>query len=183
MNPLDLIGIYYRPGTLAYRVLTAHSKAVAEAALTVAQRVAHLAPDTGFIQEAAMLHDIGICRVNAPEIGCFGASSYVCHGWLGAQILESHGLPAHARVCERHVGVGLSAEDIARQQLALPVRDMLPETLEEQIICFADLFFSKMPPPDGTRKDPAAVAASLEPWGPEKTGRFKHWQQIFGACV
>ena len=40
-------------------------------------------------------------------------------------------------------GAGLSLEDIIAQQLPVPHREMLPITLEEQLICFADKFFSK----------------------------------------
>jgi uncharacterized protein len=60
---------------------------------------------------------------------------------------------------------------------------MVPETVEEQIICFADLFFSKMPPPEGTKRDASAVIDSLTPWGPEKTERFARWQKMFGSSV
>ena len=34
-------------------------------------------------------------------------------------------------------------QDIVDQQLPVPHREMLPITLEEQLICFADKFFSK----------------------------------------
>lgn len=183
MNPLDLIRIYYRPGTPVYEMLLHHCASVAEAALEVAARVPELRPDTAFIREAAMLHDIGILLTRAPEIGCFGRHAYVCHGYLGRKILEKHDLPAHARVCERHVGVGLSAADIAGQRLPLPVRDMLPETVEEQIICFADTFFSKTPPPAGTRRSADAVAAALERYGRDKAERFRGWLERFGSVA
>lgn len=183
MNPLDLIHIYYRPGSLAYEVLLGHSTAVAKTALGVAGQVKELKPDAVFIREAAMLHDIGIFEVNAPEIGCFGKLAYVCHGWLGAQILERHGMARHARVCERHVGTGMSAQEIADQKLPLPVRDMLPETIEEQIICYADLFFSKTPPPKGTRRDAAGVINWLKPWGQQRVERFLAWQEMFGKII
>jgi uncharacterized protein len=46
-----------------------------------------------------------------------------------------------ARICERHTGSGLTAEEIVSGGLPLPERDFLPETLEEKIICLADKFF------------------------------------------
>jgi len=46
-------------------------------------------------------------------------------------------------VCERHTGSGLSKEYIVRRALPLPQRDMLPESVEEKLICFADNFYSK----------------------------------------
>ncbi|MBS3755662.1 MAG: HDIG domain-containing protein [Desulfobacterales bacterium] len=181
MNPLDLIRDYYRPGTLAYEVLVRHCEAVTGAALCLAERVSHLVPDPGFIREAAMLHDIGVFDTDAPQIGCFGKHPYICHGYLGRMMLEKHGLPDHARVCERHIGAGLSAEDISAQKLPLPKRDMLPETVAEQIICFADSFFSKTPPPGGTRRSADAVIASLSPYGADKVERFYGWLGLFGT--
>ncbi|MFP3979926.1 MAG: HDIG domain-containing metalloprotein [Desulfobacterales bacterium] len=180
MNPLDLIREYYRPGTLAYDVLVRHCEAVTEAALCLAGRVPHLVPDPGFIREAAMLHDIGVLDTDAPGIGCFGNHPYICHGNMGRMMLEKHGLPDHARVCERHIGAGLSAADICAQGLPLPKRDMLPQTVAEQIICFADTFFSKTPPPDGTRRSVDAVIASLAPYGADKVERFRGWLELFG---
>jgi uncharacterized protein len=48
--------------------------------------------DERFIQEAALLHDIGIFLTNAPKIHCFGDYPYICHGYLGAEILRKEGL-------------------------------------------------------------------------------------------
>jgi len=70
---------------------------------------------------------------------------YISHGVEGSKILEAEGCPEHARVCERHTGVGIRAVDIKEQGLPLPERDMLPETLEEQVICYADKWYSKDP--------------------------------------
>ena len=180
MNAEALIRQYYQPGTLAYEVMMRHAEQVTQAALDVAERAVALHPDRKFIEEAAMLHDIGIFYTDAPPIGCFGKRPYVCHGYLGRTLLESQGLPAHALVCERHIGVGLAAADIATQNLPLPVRDMVPETLEEQIICFADNFFSKIPAPQGTIHTADAVAASLARFGRDKVGIFCQWLARFG---
>ena len=90
-----------------------------------------------------MLHDIGIFLCDAPGIECFGTEPYIRHGRLGAEILRAEGYPAHARVCERHTGAGLSREDIIRQNLPLPHEDFLPQTMAEKVICYADKFYSK----------------------------------------
>jgi hypothetical protein len=58
-------------------------------------------------------------------------------------MLEDMGLTAEALICERHVGAGISADEICSRRLPLPNRNMLPVTIEEQIICYADKFFSK----------------------------------------
>ena len=90
-----------------------------------------------------MLHDIGVVRCNAPSIHCLGELPYICHGVAGREMLDNLGLHRHALVCERHTGSGLTVEDIIRQGLPLPHREMLPITTEEKLICYADKFFSK----------------------------------------
>ena len=133
------------------------------------------ADNEAFVREASLLHDIGIFLTDAPGIQCFGKEPYICHGLLGGQLLRSEGLPRHARVAERHTGTGLTIETIRRQQLPLPEQDFSPETIEEQIVCYADKFFSK------THLDrvrtPEQVLLSLEKFGAEGIARMKLWMQ------
>jgi len=143
LDPISIIKQHYIPDSQAYTALMTHSEYVVEKALKAAANVRHLKPDTRFIEEAGMLHDIGIIQTHAPQMGCFGELLYICHGYLGREIVEKAGFPKHALVCERHVGVGLSLRDIRKQRLPLPMHDMRPVTLEEQIICYADKFYSK----------------------------------------
>jgi uncharacterized protein len=108
MDPVKIIKKYYNPDSRAYHFLIEHSRMVTKKALTIAEGLRHLNPDPCFIQEAAMLHDIGIFMTYEPRIGCYGDKTYICHGYLGREILEKEGFPRHSLVCERHVGVGLS---------------------------------------------------------------------------
>ncbi len=73
-----------------------------------------------FIEEASMLHDIGIIKVNDKELGCDGELDYLCHGTEGRKILELEGLPKHALVAERHTGVGIPKENIIKENLPYP---------------------------------------------------------------
>lgn len=143
INPLQLIEQYYTPNTELYHILVQHSKQVRDKALEVALKHPQLQLDTEFINEAAMLHDIGIFLCNAPGIHCHGTHPYIAHGYLGADLLRKEGLPKHALVCERHTGVGISLAYIIRKGLPLPHRELQPITLEEKVICYADKFFSK----------------------------------------
>lgn len=143
MDPYQLINKYYTPDSELHYVLVKHSEQVRDMALELARQHPELNPDTEFIAEAAMLHDIGIFRCNAPRIFCHGPYEYIQHGYLGAKILHFEGFPKHALVCERHTGTGISLEKILEHNLPLPHRDMRPVSLEEQIICYADKFFSK----------------------------------------
>lgn len=143
IDPIKIIEKYYKDNSRAMGILIAHGKSVAKKALELAKRVENLNPDLEFIKEAAMLHDIGIFLTNEPRLDCYGDKPYLAHGYLGRELLEKEGLPRHALVCERHVGVGITLENIEKNNLPLPKRDMTPQSIEEKIICLADKFFSK----------------------------------------
>lgn len=127
------------------RLLIAHSESVARKACSVARKAGlDSEVDMQFLWDASMLHDIGIVECNAPGILCRGTQPYLCHGVEGKKILDRFGLEErYGRVCERHTGTGITKEEIERNHLPLPPKDYMPETLEEEIICYADKFFSK----------------------------------------
>ncbi len=179
MNPVDIISEYYNPDSEAYAMLLQHGKSVERKALDAAAKVPNLNPDITFIQEATMLHDIAIFMTDAPELHCTGKHPYICHGYLGRELLESKGLFKHAMVCERHVGVGITAEEIRRHNLPLPARDMVPISIEEQVICFADKFFSKNGPSMETEKPVKEILGNLAHYGPDKVKTFESWLELF----
>ena len=158
-------------------ILVTHSRAVADKALEIARRHPELGADEAFIEEAAMLHDIGIVGVDAPAIACSGTEPYIHHGILGAEMLRQEGMERHALVCERHTGTGLTLQQIVDQQLPLPHRDMQPQSIEEQIICFADKFFSKTRL--DTEKSVEQARRSLEKFGTEGLVKFDVWCERF----
>ena len=158
-------------------LLLRHSNDVAQKALRIARAHPELGADETFLWEAAMLHDIGITQVYAPAIFCYGTEPYIRHGILGAEILQGEGLPLHARVAERHTGTGLTAREIVRQNLPLPHRDFTPQSIEEQIICYADKFYSKSHP--DIEKNQEQAMRSLEKFGSEGLAVFKAWIERF----
>lgn len=173
----ELIHRYCEGNTQLEQILLRHSTDVARRALKIAKAHPELKADEALLWEAAMLHDIGICRVDAPSIFCYGTEPYIRHGILGAEILRAEGLPLHARVAERHTGTGLTAAEIERQNLPLPHQDFTPESIEEQIICYADKYYSK------TRLDiektPEQAIRSLEKFGSDGIAVFKAWMARF----
>ena len=176
MDSMKIIEKYYDKDSLVYNALITHSKAVAKKAIEVAKRVPELNPDIKFIEEASMLHDIGIYLTKATNFGCFGEKNYIEHGIIGRQILEQEGLPRHALVCERHIGTGLSAQNIKEQKLPLPSRDMIPETIDEEIVSFADLFFSKRDINNLEReKSVEEIRKELGKYSVDKVKRFNDW--------
>lgn len=164
----------------ACAIVLEHSRMVADKALRIARGLDDPALDLLFIEEAALLHDIGVCRTDSPGIGCSGDAPYILHGIIGREILENEGLPRHALVCERHIGVGLTVDDIVRQRLPLPLRDMSPVTREERIVCYADLFFSKKGNSLRHEKAPHEIREGLGRHGKHRVAIFDQWLAEFG---
>ena len=172
----------YFTDSFARELVWEHSRLVAAKALQLARALPDRdALDLKFIGEAALLHDIGVCRTDAPGLGCHGPHPYICHGIIGREILESEGLHRHAIACERHIGVGLTAADVTRQELPLPIRDMIPVTREEKLICLADLFYSKKPSRVSEEKSLDRIRRDLVRFGPEKVVIFDTWLMEFGT--
>lgn len=177
MDYQAIINKYYPEDNELRHILLVHSRAVADKALAIADRHPELSLDRQFIEEATMLHDIGIVRCNAPGIQCFGTEPYICHGRIGAEMLRAEGFPRHARVCERHTGAGITRSQIIVQKLPLPQQDFLPETIEEKVICYADKFFSKSHL--DKEKTIEQAIASLSKFGEEGVARFREWVKMF----
>ena len=177
MDYQAIINKYYPEDNELRHILLVHSRAVADKALAIADRHLELSLDRQFIEEAAMLHDIGIVRCNAPGIQCFGTEPYICNGRSGAEMLRAEGFPRHARVCERHTGAGITRRQIIAQKLPLPQPDFLPETMEEKVICYADKFFSKSHLDE--EKTIEQAIASLSKFGEEGVARFREWVKMF----
>ena len=175
---LKIIKKYYPENSKLFKVLIKHSEAVAQKALKIAKKFPEV--DKNFIYEAAMLHDIGIIFTYIPKLNPDGKYPYIAHGYLGREILEKEGLPKHALVCERHMGVGITKEEIIKKNLPLPPRDMIPVTLEEKIIAFADKFYSKHP--DGIIKEKSVeqIIKDLKKYGEDKVKIFEEWLKLFG---
>ncbi|MEA3280229.1 MAG: phosphohydrolase, partial [Thermodesulfobacteriota bacterium] len=89
------------------------------------------------------------------------------------------GLHKLALVCERHVGVGITTEDIRQYNLPLPERNMEPVSIEEQIICYADKFFSKNSKPGSKEKSAEDIKKSLRQYGLGKVAKFQSWIDMF----
>lgn len=162
-------------------ILLTHSRQVADRALAILRLhpewVEQGLVDSVFVEEAAMLHDIGVVLCDAPKIHCVGTHAYIEHGYLGAEILRKEGLPKHADVAERHTGTGITMEQIMREQLPIPFEDYTPRTLEERLICYADKFYSKTKL--GEDKPMAKIRLHLWKYGSDNVRRFDEWQLLF----
>ena len=191
MDYLALIHRYYPEDNALRRMLLHHSRQVCARALQIVERHPELGANRNLVEAGAMLHDIGIFLTDAPGIHCHGTAHYILHGSLGAQLLrneakqlkkekqqaELHFYEALARICERHTGTGLTRQTIIERGLPDPQKDLLPETIEEQIICYADKFYSKSHL-ERERTIPQTLQ-SLEKFGDEGVEKFRHWTELF----
>ena len=173
----DLINKYYPADDDLRRLLLRHSRDVADRAVAIADRHPELQLDRQFVEDSAMLHDIGIFMTDAPSIFCHGSDPYIRHGILGARLVRQAGYELHAGVCERHTGAGISRRQVEGQHLPLPPADYVPLTMAEQVVCYADKFFSKSHP-DRVRTVEQA-AKSLAKFGQEGVARFMRWAEMF----
>lgn len=206
MDYLALLHRYYPEDNALRRMLLHHSRQVCARALQIVERHPELGANRNLVEAGAMLHDIGIFLTDAPGIHCHGTAHYILHGSLGAQLLrneakqlkkekqqaeqlneeqlqaiqlqeELHFYEALARICERHTGTGLTRQAIIERGLPDPQQDLLPETIEEQIICYADKFYSKSHL-ERERTIPQTLQ-SLEKFGDEGVEKFRHWTELF----
>lgn len=179
LDYFSIIHQYFPPNSPAYRIYLVHCTLVTNKALQIARKLKLSLQDQNFIEEAAMFHDIGIVRTQASQIGGTGNLPYICHGIAGGEILRAHGLPQHALVAERHVGVGLTKEYITAKQLPLPAQDFVPQTLPEKIITYADCFYSKHTDTLWIPDTAADIVAELEKFDPQDAKIFQIWQTEF----
>ncbi|MDH8700862.1 uncharacterized protein M2138_000196 [Dysgonomonadaceae bacterium PH5-43] len=176
MDAIEIINKYYDENSALYDILLTHSKAVAEKSIEILRIHPEWSLDEDSVYQAALLHDIGIFKTKAPKIHCLGEYPYICHGYLGAELLREEGYHSYALVCERHTGSGLTKEDIKSFPL-IPYKDMLPETIEEKVICFADKFFSKSKINEVKTID--EIRKSLSKYGEESLSRFNNMVELF----
>ena len=183
MDYQKIIDKYYPDDDELRRLLLKHSRQVADRCLAICKKHLELPVDVQFLEEAAMLHDIGIRWCHAPSIFCQGEEHYLRHGMIGGKILREEGYERHARVCERHTGTGLKSVPFDKEgNPVLPPALVesgffVPETLEEQLVCYADKFYSKTRP--DIEKTPEQALRSLEKFGSEGLDVFKDWMKRF----
>ena len=162
MSALDIINKYYADNEPLRKLLIKHSKQVTDRALKIVDNHPELHIDRAFVEQAAMLHDIGIFMTDAPAIHCHGTHHYLMHGYLGGQLMRKEGLDKVV---------------IKARELPLPEGDYRPETLEEQLVCYADKYYSKSHP--NRIRSAEDTAKSLEKFGHEGVDIFWNWVKLF----
>ncbi|MBS5560093.1 MAG: phosphohydrolase [Bifidobacterium longum] len=96
---------------------------------------------------------------------------YILHGLKGYEYLLDEGVDESiAQFCRNHTGVGLTREDVVRQELPLPPADYVPMNLEQEVVMYADKFHSKSVPPKFLQVE--AYTARAERFGGENKQRW-----------
>ena len=128
MNEQEAINLLkkYSNDEKTFDIVLKHSKKVQEMAFRIAKKIEGV--DLEFVKISALLHDIG--RFSSP--------STIRHGVVGGEILRKEGYEKLAQLTERHLGIGITKEDIINQKLDLPEKDFVPITIEEKIVAYAD---------------------------------------------
>ncbi len=100
-----------------------HCKVVRKLAVKIADLTE---ADVDLVSAGALLHDIGRSRTHGID-----------HGVEGVKIAKELKLPKPiVRIIERHIGAGISKQEA--KELDLPLKDYVPETIEEKIVAHAD---------------------------------------------
>jgi len=110
------------------RKVIKHCKAVMNLATQIAVNCKKrgLNVDVELVQIGALLHDIGRSKVHNID-----------HVIVGVEIAESLGLPKSViSIIECHAGGGITLNEA--KNLGWPIKQYLPQTLEEKIVTYAD---------------------------------------------
>jgi uncharacterized protein len=158
----------YAPSREAFELVYEHCELVSQVAT---QFFAGLDLDEDLVRAGALLHDIGVYRLES--------SAYVRHGVLGHELLASLGFPVEiCRFASCHTGVGITRDDVVRQGLPIPPDDYVPRTPEEELVLYADKFHSKRTPPVFLSGN--TYAAEVARFGEDKVRRFGELRRRYG---
>ena len=164
----------HSPSKKCFDIVLGHSLIVLEKAIDIiARKKLYNKLDFDLVISGCLLHDIGSFKF----VNNFDRKqkSYILHGIIGGEILRKERLIKEALIAERHIGTGISREDIVKNKLPLPKKDFLPITLEQKLVCYADKFHSKT-----KKKDTLiSVRKEIKKFGKEPFERFLGMQKMF----
>ena len=116
-----------------------------------------------------------IQRIVSPRITKEEAMRMGCHAFRDA--CENKHLKT-AKWLKKTFDLSHTQEEIIEKNLPLPHRDLIPVTVEEQIIAFADKFFSKSMDVY-MEKSLREVRKSISKFGKSNMDRFEEWCELF----
>lgn len=134
--------------------------------------------NTDLLTKGIYLHDIGIYSCYDEDVNPDkNLPAYIMHGFIGHQILKKEGFPENVcRFASTHTGTGLTKEDIEKEKLNIEIKDYIPVTLEEEILCFADKFHTKYPSFNTFEEQ----VKRLEKFGSDRRVKMETFKKKFG---
>lgn len=167
----------YAPNEEVFELVWMHCQIVGDIAMQLAQN-SSVTVDTKLMLAGCLVHDIGVYELY--DEGGFGkGQNYITHGIRGEEILKNEGFSELIwRFASHHTGVGLTKKEIVERNLPLPHQDFLAETLEEELVMYADKFHSKTEPPYFNSYD--YYAEYITRFGKENTQNFARLAEKFG---
>ncbi|KFI39310.1 Phosphohydrolase [Bifidobacterium actinocoloniiforme DSM 22766] len=140
--------------------------------------------DADLVYLGGLLHDIGAYRILASD-GADGRplafdDRYIQHGIAGYELLKAEGVDESiAQFARNHTGVGLTRQQVEAEHLNLPVDDYVPQSLEQELVMYADNYHSKHQPPIFVSEPTAAKRTAR--YGEENLCRWKTLVAKYGV--
>lgn len=179
LEQIETLHHKYAPSDAGFDLVFTHCRIVAEIAeQCIANK--HLAADAALVRVGCLLHDIGVYELLDKDGTEREDLPYITHGIRGEAILKKEGFPEIIwRFGSHHTGVGLTKQDIIKQGLPLPLQDYEAETIEEELVMYADKFHSKNTPPNFNTFE--HYKKTVAKFGQDKSDKFAELAEKFGV--
>lgn len=179
-NDKTIIALHkkYAPNELVFDLVYMHCRIVCEIAEWCVEQKG-LVVDIELLRAACLLHDIGTYVLYDAEGHVENRRLYPLHAIIGAKIIADEGFDERiVNAIETHILLGLSKEEITQpgSKFILPAKDYTPQTIEAELLCYADRFHSKHP----TFNDPDTFLVKLTASLPVQAERYAKYMQRFG---
>ncbi len=173
-NEIKLLHEKYAPSIDAFNRVFTHCLIIWDITKAIIESN-QLNVNVELVKAGCLLHDIGAYSLYRDN--WFDEGMYITHGIVGYQILKDEGCGEQlCRIASHHTGVGLSRKDIKQENLPLPDEDFLAETIEEELVMYADKFHSKQP----QFNSHASCKQTVSKFGDDKVERFEELTSRFG---
>lgn len=178
INDIERLHHKYAPNDQVYNLVYGHCQIVSEIALWCVDNIeSESEVDIDLLQSAALLHDIGTYILFDDDGKVSNERMYPLHAILGAKIVADEGIDMKiSKIIETHVLLGLTKQEIIDTPWVLPARDYEPETIEGELLCYADRFHSKHP----TFNAYDTFLDKLKRNLPLQAAKFEAWSKRFG---
>jgi uncharacterized protein len=170
----------YAPNEAAYLQFYNHCSMVWEIAKNILNKN-KLDIDEELVKVGCLLHDVGVYKLFEEDGTFYRPIEYLRHGILGKEIIDTEKIDERiGLMITRHIGMGITADEIKQNNLPLPHEDFIPLSLEEKLVCFADKFHSKYQNEESAFHTSESIKNHLRKYGQKKIDIFEGMLELFG---